>query len=335
MKFCTTNAKIPARTARNRIKSLSGASLLAGAMAAALALAACATPSPQQQAGAKEKETIMSDPKNVVVMAHRGFRGIVPENTLEAAQKGFESGAEYWETDVAASSDGTLVIMHDDNLVRTTDAKAKFPSRSPWTVYDFTLAELKSLDAGSWYAAADQFKQIAAGRVTQKDLASFAGIKVPTFAEALELTKRNGWKINVEIKDATGRACDAWIVEKTAEAIKSFGMQDSVVVSSFNHEYLIRMKKAAPEIRVAALIDRPIPDPVGELKRIGAMALNPNFKYLDEATVQAVRKAGFDVFVWTPNEKADMERLVKWGVTGLITDFPDRALETLGRKAGR
>jgi glycerophosphoryl diester phosphodiesterase len=331
MKTSTTNATAPARPARDRKTSLTGAPLLAGAMAAALALAACATPSPSRQAGAEEKETIMSDPKNVVVMAHRGFRGIVPENTLEAAQKGFESGAEYWETDVAASSDGTLVIMHDDNLARTTDAKAKFPARSPWTVYDFTLAELKTLDAGSWYAAVDQFKQIAAGRVTQKDLASFAGIKVPTFAEALELTRRNGWKINVEIKDATGRACDPWIVEKTAETIKSYGMQDSVVVSSFNHEYLIRMKKAAPEIRVAALIDRPIPDPVGELKRIGAMALNPNHKYLDEATVQAVRKAGFDVFVWTPNEKADMERLVKWGVTGLITDFPDRALEVLGR----
>ncbi len=335
MKFCTTNATIPAQAARHRKGRRSGASLLAGAMAAALALAACATPSPQQQAGAKEKETIMPDPKNVVVMAHRGFRGIVPENTLEAAQKGYESGAEYWETDVAASSDGTLVIMHDDNLARTTDVKAKFPGRSPWTVYDFSLAELKSLDAGSWYAAADQFKQIAAGRVTQKDLASFAGIKVPTFAEALELTKRNGWKINVEIKDATGRACDPWIVEKTAETIVAYGMQGSVVVSSFNHEYLIRMKKAAPEIKVAALIDRPIPDPVGELKRIGAMALNPNYKYLDEATVQAVRKAGFDVFVWTPNEKADMERLVRWGVTGLITDFPDRALEALGRKNGR
>ncbi|MCE1196653.1 glycerophosphodiester phosphodiesterase [bacterium] len=314
---------------------ISGASLIAGAVAAALALAACATPSPQQKPGAKEKDTIMSNPKNVVVMAHRGFRGIAPENTLEAAQKGYESGAEYWETDVAASSDGTLVIMHDDNLARTTDARAKFPGRSPWTVYDFSLAELKSLDAGSWYAAADQFKQIAAGRVTQKDLASFAGIKVPTFAEALELTKKNGWKINVEIKDATGRACDPWIVEKTAETIRSLGMQNSVVVSSFNHEYLVRMKKAAPEIRVAALIDRPIPDPVGQLKRIGAMALNPNYKYLDEATVQAVRKAGFDVFVWTPNEKADMERLVGWGVTGLITDFPDRALEVLGRKAGR
>ena len=277
----------------------------------------------------------MSDLSKVLVMAHRGFRGIVPENTLPAAQKGYDSGADYWELDVAASSDGELVIMHDDNLVRTTNVKELFPNRTPWIVYDFTLAELKSLDAGSWYAKADQFRQIAAGRVTKQDLDGFVGIKVPTFKEALELTKKNGWKVNVEIKDATGRACDPWIVEKTAELIRTMGMTESVVVSSFNHEYLVRMRKAAPEIKVAALIDKPIADPVSVLKRIGAIALNPNYKYLDEETVKKVRAAGFDVFVWTPNEKSEMERLVAWGVTGLITDFPDRALAMLGRPIGR
>lgn len=272
---------------------------------------------------------------NVLVMAHRGFRGIAPENTLLAAQKGFEAGADYWELDVAASSDGELIIMHDDNLARTTDVEERFPNRKPWTVYDFTLAELKSLDAGSWYGKADQFGQIAAGRVTAKDLGSFAGLRIPTLAEALEFTKRNGWRVNIEIKDATGRACDPWIVEKTAESVRSMGMAGSVIISSFNHDYLIRMKKAAPEIRVAALIDRPIPDPVATLKRIGAMALNPNSRYLDEETVKNVRSAGFDVFVWTTNEKSEMEKLVKWGVSGLITDFPDRALAVLGRPLGR
>lgn len=272
---------------------------------------------------------------SVVVMAHRGFRAIAPENTLLAAQKGYESGADFWELDVAASSDGELVIMHDDTLARTTDVEERFPNRKPWTVYDFSLAELKSLDAGSWYAKADQFGQIAAGRVGAADLASFSGLKIPTLREALELTRKREWRVNIEIKDATGRACDPWIVEKTAQMVREMGMAASVIVSSFNHEYLVRMKKAAPEIRVAALIDRPLADPVGTLKRIGAMALNPNAKYLDRETVEKVRNAGFDVLVWTTNEKSEMERLVKWGVTGLISDFPDRALAVLGRPAGR
>ncbi len=276
----------------------------------------------------------MPESSSVLVMAHRGFRGIAPENTLLAAKKGWESGADFWELDVAASSDGELVVMHDDNLARTTDAEELFPGRKPWAVYDFTLAELNSLDAGSWYALTDPFGQIAAGRITESDLRGSAGLRLPTLREALELTKDLGWKVNIEIKDATGRACDPWIVEKTAELVGALGMADSVVVSSFNQEYLVRMKAAAPAIKVAALIDKSIPDPVSALKRIGAMALNPNYKYLDEATVKKIRAAGFDVFVWTPNEKSDMERLVRWGVTGLITDFPDRALEVLGRPVG-
>ena len=283
----------------------------------------------------ENKDYDMPKKSDVLVMAHRGFRSLAPENTLFAAQKGYESGADYWELDVAASSDGVLFIMHDDNLLRTTNASTAFPDRDPWIIYDFTSSELKSLDAGSWYEKADPFKQILGGRVGKKETAAFRGLRIPTLAEALELTKKNGWKVNIEIKNATGRTCDPWIVEKTAEMARSLDMSGSVVVSSFNHDYLLRMKKAAPEIRTAALINRPLSDPVAVLKRLGAMALNPNFKYLDEETVKSVRAAGFDVFVWTPNEKADMERLVQWGVTGLITDFPDRALEAVGRPVGR
>ena len=277
----------------------------------------------------------MQKKSDVLVMAHRGFRSIAPENTLPAAQKGYESGADYWELDVAASSDGVLFVMHDDNLVRTTNAKKAFPDRSPWVIYDFSSGELMSLDAGSWYEKADPFKQISGGRVGKAETAAFRDLRIPSLAEALEMTKKNGWSVNIEIKDATGRACDPWIVEKTAEMVRSMGMSGSVIVSSFNHNYLLRMKKAAPEIRTAALIDRPQSDPVALLKRLGAMALNPNFKYLDEETVKNVRAAGYDVFVWTPNEKADMERLLQWGVSGLITDFPDRALKAVGRPVGR
>lgn len=262
-----------------------------------------------------------------IVIAHRGFRSIAPENTLLAAQKGFDVGADMWELDVAASSDGILVVLHDNTLTRTTDAKTRFPSRSPWIIYDFTFDELKSLDAGSWYSKADPFMQIAYGRVGSSELESFKDLRIPTLREALELTKRLGWRVNIEIKDATGFACDAWIVEKTAELIKELDMVPSVLISSFNHDYLKRMKMAIPEISVAALIDKPISDPVQRLKDLGAVALNPNEKYLDEATVRALRSAGLGVLPWTVNDPSRMRMLLNWGATGLITDFPDRALE--------
>jgi glycerophosphoryl diester phosphodiesterase len=283
----------------------------------------------------EKKGTTMNENGKVLVIAHRGFRAIAPENTIISARKGFEAGADMWELDVAASSDGVLVVMHDDTLVRTTDVKAKFPLRGPWSIYDFTFDELESLDAGSWYQKTDPFGQIKSGRVKKVDLASFSGLKLPTLEQALALTKTLGWKVNIEIKDATGHPCDAWIVEKTAEMVKKMEMSGSVIVSSFNHAYLARMKKAAPEIATAALIDRPIPDPVSTLRSLGAIALNPNSKYLDEATVKAVRAAGFGVLVWTVNEKTDMEKLIRWGVTGLITDFPDRGVELVSQKAGQ
>ena len=292
--------------------------------------ASCATSAaPARPEG---KENTMPATTKVLVMAHRGFRAIAPENTLLAARKGFETGADYWELDVAATTDEVLVVLHDETLERTTNAAKVFPSRKPWNVYHFSFDELRSLDAGSWYAGADQFGEIASGRVKAADLESFKGLRLPTLEEALALTKTLKWKVNVEIKDATGETCDPWIVERTAAMIRKMDMASSVIVSSFNHEYLVRMKKAAPEIALGVLTDKPVPDPVSLLKRVGAAAYHPNYRYLDRKTVQDVRAAGYDVNVWTPNLVRNFQELVEWGVTGIITDYPDRALEFLGRK---
>jgi glycerophosphoryl diester phosphodiesterase len=259
-------------------------------------------------------------------MGHRGFRGVAPENTLVAARKAFEAGAPWWELDVAASSDGILVVLHDDSLARTTNAKAAFPGRSPWTVYDFTFDEIRSLDAGSFYAETDPFGQIKAGAVGKAELDSFAGEKLPTLRECLELTKAMGRKVNIEIKDATGHGCDAWIVERTVELVEELGMVGDALISSFNHEYLRRVKKAEPRLEVGALVVERPASLVPLLKELRAFSYHPGVDALDEATVREVRAAGFDVFVWTPNEPKVMEKLLSWGATGLITDFPDRAL---------
>jgi glycerophosphoryl diester phosphodiesterase len=269
---------------------------------------------------------------DILVFAHRGYRAIAPENTLLSARKGFEAGADYLELDVAASRDGTLVVIHDDTLVRTTNAEAVFPERAPWIVYDFGFAELKRLDAGSWYARTDPFDQVKSGRVGPVDLALLTDIALPSLRELLELVRDSGRRVNVEIKDATGRPCDAWIVERTIDLIREAGVADRTVISSFNWDYLLRSKAAAPSIPIGALIEKNmIADPVDRLRRLGAASFNPDIMILDRAVTEEVRAAGFDIFVWTVNEKEDMRRLLDWGVTGLITDFPDRAIEVLGR----
>ena len=272
-------------------------------------------------------DKLLSSYKKPLVIAHRGFRAVAPENTLSAARRGFEAGADWWELDVAESSDGVLVVLHDDSLLRTTNAQTVYPGRFPWTVYEFTFDEIRVLDAGSWFVQSDPFGQIAAGKVGSDELSFFKGIKVPTLQECLEITREYHKKVNIEIKSATGFACDTDIVEKTVALIQSMEMQDSVLVSCFNHDYLMRVKKADPRIATAALTENPLPEPVVKLGELAAVALHPDLRTLDEATVQAVKNAGFAVNAWTVNTETDMKRLLSWGVSGLITDFVDKARE--------
>ncbi|MCP4367686.1 MAG: glycerophosphodiester phosphodiesterase, partial [Deltaproteobacteria bacterium] len=93
-------------------------------------------------------------------IAHRGARSIAPENTLEAAQKAYDLGAHMWETDIQITKDEKLVLFHDNSLARTTDAESRFPDRHPCMFTSFTLDEIRSLDAGSWFVKADPHQQI-------------------------------------------------------------------------------------------------------------------------------------------------------------------------------
>jgi glycerophosphoryl diester phosphodiesterase len=282
--------------------------------------------------GAAGKETNMDTKAGPLVIAHRGFRGVAPENTIMAAAKGYEAGADLWELDVAATKDGALVVLHDDNLVRTTDAKTVFPERNPWTVYDFSLEELKRLDAGSWYAQTDPFGQIASGRVSRAELASFKGLRVPTLEESLLFTKEKRWKVNIEIKDATGFSCDEWIVERTVGLVQKLGMVESVLISSFNHAYLERVRRAEPGIPTGALVSAAPADPVALLAKLGAYSYNPSIRGLKKETVAAVRTAGYEVYVWTVNNEEDIRRMIDWGVSGIITDFPPAVFDLMKKE---
>ncbi len=281
-------------------------------------------------------ETNMPEPTNVrthqvLIIAHRGARSIAPENTLLAAQKAFEIGADLWELDVAMTSDGEIVVIHDDTLERTSNAKLVFPDRGPWKIETFTLAELRQLDFGSWYIQTDPFKQIASGTVSEENFHTFINLPIPTLLEALTFTKANRWRVNVEIKDLTGKPGDGIIVEKVVALIDELGMQESVIISSFNHSYIQRAKTADSKIMTAALVEKPDPDPVALLQRLNAQAYNPGNNALDYDQIQQVTAAGGKVFVWTVNDETTMRRLIQAGVSGIFTDFPQllkKVLET-------
>lgn len=299
--------------------------LSAGLLAAILLMNACSSLSTPPTA--LEESLTMT----VLNIAHRGARSLAPENTLLAAEKGLALGADLWELDVAVTQDGELVVLHDDTLERTSNATTVFPGRFSYAVWTFTLAELRQIDFGSWYVEKDPFGQIKAGAVTAAETAGFKNVPIPTLREALEFTRDHNWRVNIEIKDASNTPGDAFVVEKVVELVKELDMLDRVIISSFNHDYLKRVKAVEPDLVTAALVDRAVADPLALLEETGAQAYNPGLKFVDEKTVHAVREAGFDVLVWTVNEDEDMRRLIEWGVSGIFTDFPQRLSAVLGR----
>lgn len=262
-------------------------------------------------------------------IAHRGARSLAPENTLTAARLGLEIGADLWELDVAVTSDEELVILHDDTLERTSNVQQVYPERAPWAVHTFSLAELRRLDFGSWFNQKDPFGQIAAGKVTPAMQASYVGLSIPTLREALTFTRDNRWRINVEIKDATGTPGDRFVVERVVALVEELGMIDSVLISSFNHSYLVRSKAVNPRLRTAALVETPVSDPVALVKGLGAQGYNPGDEWIRPEDIPAIRRAGVDVNVWTVNDPALMRALIQNGVSGIFTDFPQLLKEIL------
>ena len=267
----------------------------------------------------------------VLNIAHRGARSLAPENTLAAARKALDCGADMWELDVGMTADGVLILIHDDTLTRTSNASEIFPERAPWDAYQFTLAEIRRLDFGSWFNDEDPFGQIAAGQVLPADLDSFIGEIAPTLEEALAFTRDHDWRVNVEIKDLSRRPGDADVVEKVVALVEEMSMTDRVLISSFNFSYLERVKAANPNLATAALVRQAPSEPLKLLHRLEAQAYHPHVTAITTEAIVDFRTEGFEVSVWTVNDEETMRSLIEAKASGIITDFP-QMLRSLLRK---
>jgi glycerophosphoryl diester phosphodiesterase len=264
-----------------------------------------------------------------IIVAHRGASSVAPENTLLSAQRAFDLQADQWELDVQESKDGELVLIHDPNFIHTTNAMKVFPMRFFWKVHNFTLEEIKQLDAGSWYLKKDPFGEIKKGNILTDDQDLIGTAQIPTLREALLFTQAKNWSVNIELKDLSGKPGDSDIVRKTVVLIGEMGMTQQVIISSFNLDYLVQVKQINPNIKTAALV-KEMEDPLKLLQEIGADAINPSFKSIKDLTIiQTLRNEGYDVYVWTVNDEATMMTLINAGVSGIITDYPQRLFEVL------
>ena len=260
----------------------------------------------------------------VTVIAHRGARSLAPENTLAAARKAHQLGADLWETDVAVAADDQLVLMHDDSMIRTTDVGDKFPDRVPAAFTTYTLAEIRSLDAGSWFARDDPFGEVATGVVTHRELASYSGERVPTLQEAFELTLELNWFLNLELKVQPVPKDEFDLVGAVLDLADIVGIGPShLLFSSARLPWLKILVQRSPDFEVQGILGLFPEDPMDFSDPFFA-TYNPRHTRLSIDQIEAQLGLGIKLNPFTVNDDETIARFVEIGVTGLITDFPQR-----------
>jgi glycerophosphoryl diester phosphodiesterase len=234
------------------------------------------------------------------VIGHRGAAKHAPENTLASFRKAAQLGTRWVEFDVRLTADGRCVLMHDDTLDRTTDGQG--------LVSAMELAEIAAFDAGGWFAP------------------EYLGEAVPTLEEAIDLLGELNLGANVEIK------AEAGLEVETARAVADIlasswpSQLPPPLVSSFQIEALRGMSESAPGIARGLLLDAVSEDWAEIAGAVGAVTIHCDHVTLTAEQARQIRASGFPLLCYTVNRPERAGKLLQWGVTGIISDAPDRIL---------
>ncbi len=260
----------------------------------------------------------------VEVIAHRGARSLAPENSLVAAKIAYDLGADLWETDVNLTKDNELILCHDKDLTRCSDVQDKFPGRSSYLISEFTCEEINCLDLGSHFNSTDPFSQIKNGQIGKEVLAAFVGEPIPNLEQALLLTKKLDWKINIELKYFPDIYKNFYLPEKVLETIKNNDIRlDQVIISSFNHGWLRKIEKIIPEVEVQALVGGNDIDPL-DFEDYYFETYNANAKLITKSMIQRLKNKGKKINLFIINDPDEFQYFSGLGVDGIFTDFPQR-----------
>jgi glycerophosphoryl diester phosphodiesterase len=258
------------------------------------------------------------NPDKFLVMAHRGGRSLGPESTLYTFQRAVELGVDVIEIDLHSTKDGHLVIIHDNTVNRTTNGSGPADG--------FTLKELQALDAAYRWSADSGRTYPLRGM----------GITIPTLAEAF--TALPSTRMNIEIKESKPE-----VITPLCDLIRKFNQTNQVMIASFDTSQLKRLRSQCPEVATSAgareafvfygvqwahlenIYSPPaqalqVPEQYGR-----TTVITPRF-------LKAAHARNLRVHVWTVNNPQRMQRLIKLGVDGIMTDYPEKLIEVLGRK---
>jgi glycerophosphoryl diester phosphodiesterase len=230
----------------------------------------------------------------LLLIAHRGASGYAPENTLAAFRKAVAMGLSFIETDLQLSRDARFVAIHDDTVNRTTNGQGN--------VHDLTLAELRRLDAGSWFGS------------------SFVGERIPTLEEILEFAKRHDIVFYLELKPGGSWGGEHALIG----ALRESGEFARVVVISFDSALVAAVRRVEPTLMTGLLCDGQIERPIEKTLEIGARQLIMRGDLVTPAMIADAKRNDLQVICWTVNHPAHMRLLVSAGVAGIMSDYPDR-----------
>ena len=240
--------------------------------------------------------------------AHRGASHEAPANTLAAFNLAAELGADGIELDVHLSKDGEAVVIHDFRLDATTDGRGQ--------VRDHSLAQLRDLDAGSWFDAA------------------FAGQRIPTLQEVVDVVGHR-LLMNIELKTKGLRA--EGLVAEVVRIVEDNNLSDRVVISSFNPIALRRVRRANPNLSLGLLYSS---DQTVILRKawprhlVQVEALHPHYSLVTSKYVRWAREKGYRLHVWTADDPVVMQSLIQHRVDIIITNRPDLLGELLCKELG-
>ncbi len=230
----------------------------------------------------------------MLLIAHRGASGHAPENTLAAFKKAVTLGTTFIETDLQLSRDARLVAIHDQTVNRTTNGKG--------AVHDMTLAELRRLDAGSWFGS------------------EFAGERIPTLDEILDFAKKYDVVFYLELKPGGSWGGEHALIGGLRES----GEIARTVVISFDPDLLATVRKIEPTLMTGLLYEGQLDKPLDHVLKAGARQLAVRGDLVTPQLLTAAHKQDVQVVCWTVNHSAHMRLLMSAGVDGMMSDYPDR-----------
>ncbi len=228
------------------------------------------------------------------ITAHRGSSRKAPENTKKAVSTAIEDGAGYAEIDVMETSDGEIILSHDDTWQRTAGVNK--------AVWELSYAETRKLEVGGWFH--EQFR----------------GEPVPTLGEIMEIT-RGRIRLNIELKN---NKHDQRLPERVAELIRTRNMEPECIVASFDPVMLERFRKTGISVPTVMLIGN---EQTLQSYRLSAEPhefVSIKSTLITEDIIKQAKAAGRQVLAWTVNDEPTIERMLDYGVHSVITSYPDK-----------